>query len=112
MIFNCVSETTHYIKAKSTENKLMGAISINQTESECIIHSLQVWFRRHGVGLSMFIEAEHKIKTLGYDKAYLYVEKNTWVHNWYKRLGFRDTNEPTSKKKYVKMVKELDLNGY
>lgn len=83
-------------------------INIYPDKKECLIHSLVVykgfWFK--GNGTAFIKEAERIIKKEGYNKSYLYVNKLLWQHDWYKRLGYKDTTD-TCEKGYVKMVKEL-----
>lgn len=110
MVFTYKKEVTHIIgfHYHFKDIKPIGSVCVNQTKQECIIHSLLVCddWRRKGIGKELMEEAERKIALHNYDYAYLYVLENSWMHEWYKRLGYEDTKEP-SESRYVKMKKLL-----
>jgi GNAT superfamily N-acetyltransferase len=110
MNFKYEKEIIHYIgfSTGTINSPSEGTVCIDQTIKECLIHSLRVRkeFRRKGVGTALIKEAERKIAELGYDYSNLYVNKHEWMHKWYERIGYTDTNEPTQKL-FVKMEKNL-----
>ena len=107
MIFNCTTTTTYCIVRVTKEGKELGKISIEQTDKECLLYSLEVSYTKYGVGLSLIKKAEEKVAKLGYNEVYLYAEKEKWVHEWYKSIGYQDTDELTSNDIYVKLKKKL-----
>lgn len=75
--------------------KTLNSCYVDFTENEYIINALKVLdgFKKQGIGTYLIKSAEDIIKKLGGDCAYLFVlGKNEWVHNWYKRLGYTDTD--------------------
>ena len=86
-----------------------GKIQICHDDNQYIINSSRVMkaLRKRGIGTELIKSAEDIIKKLGGDCAYLFVlGKNEWVHNWYKRLGYTDT-DVECEDGYLKMKKKL-----
>lgn len=46
--------------------------------------------RKQGIGTELQIIREEIGRKIGASCAYLQVEKDTWMHNWYKRRGYKD----------------------
>lgn len=59
--------------------------------NECILTHLLTLegHRQKGYGKQALIQAEEIAKELGCHKAYLKVETNSWMHNWYLRCGYQ-----------------------
>lgn len=74
----------------------------NDSPTECILTYLRVReeHRRKGYGGQALADAEEIARRLGCNIAYLKVEANTWVHEWYLRRGYKylsdDSDEDTA----------------
>jgi len=49
---------------------------------------VDIAFRRQGLGTILLQMLELFGKCLGASYSYLWVEKNTWIYEWYKRNGY------------------------
>lgn len=45
--------------------------------------------RRHGIGTDLLKMHEEIGKELGATASYLGVKKDSWIHDWYKRVGYK-----------------------
>ena len=96
-----------YFKIKDENNK--GSINILNDDGTYLIYGLKVskFYRNEGLGSHLLKLAERTIKKLGYKEIFLYVIQNSWMHNWYKKCGYVDTND-ICEENYVKMKKKLE----
>jgi N-acetylglutamate synthase-like GNAT family acetyltransferase len=63
--------------------------------------------RRNGIGTKLQ-EIREKLGTeLGATTSYLWVEKGTWMHEWYKRRGYEDYKDNEKEKNAIWMQKSL-----
>jgi GNAT superfamily N-acetyltransferase len=53
--------------------------------------SVDVEFRRMGIATAIINVCERVSLENGADKMYLFVKPNTWVYDWYKRIGYVET---------------------
>ena len=84
----------------------IGSVKLFFENDECIINSLHVdeKYRNLNVGTALIKKAELKSLDNGSLKTTLYVIKDSWMHNWYQRLGYSDTKSPCETG-YIKMEK-------
>ena len=75
--------------------------------NECVLTHLYTLedYRQKGYGRQALIEAELIAKELGCHTAYLKVETNSWMHEWYLRMGYKWYK--TADKEYTWLVKNL-----
>ena len=75
--------------------------------NECVLTHLYTLegHRQKGYGRQALIEAESIAKELGCHTAYLKVETNSWMHEWYLRMGYKWYK--TADKEYTWLVKNL-----
>jgi hypothetical protein len=75
--------------------------------NECVLTHLYTLegHRQKGYGRQALIEAESIAKELGCHTAYLKVETNSWMHEWYLRMGYKWYK--TANKEYTWLVKNL-----
>ena len=75
--------------------------------NECVLTHLYTLegHRQKGYGRQALIEAESIAKELGCHTAYLKVETNSWMHEWYLRMGYKWYK--TVDKEYVWLAKNL-----
>ena len=75
--------------------------------NECVLTHLYTLegHRQKGYGRQALIEAELIAKELGCHTAYLKVETNSWMHEWYLRMGYKWYK--TADKEYTWLVKNL-----
>lgn len=52
--------------------------------------SVDIERRKQGIGTELQQLREEIGRNLGATSCYLWVQKNTWMHNWYKRRGYED----------------------
>ena len=67
--------------------------------------------RRKGIGTIMQVMREKIGITLGATTSCLWVNKNTWMHDWYKRRGYEDWKNHEQEENAVWMRKSLVPNG-
>lgn len=84
----------------------IGSVNLFFDNDECIINSLHVdeKYRNQNVGTTLIKKAELKSLDNGALKTTLYVIKDSWMHNWYQRIGYSDTKSPCEIG-YIKMEK-------
>lgn len=89
-----------------------GAVEVQLTDGFCdgYICGLCVHqdARNHGYGRSLMAEAERIIKEYGRNDATLYVEKDKWLVDWYKRLGYEIVENTSGDDHYYTMGKKLN----
>ena len=75
--------------------------------NECVLTHLYTLegHRQKGYGRQALIEAESIAKELGCYTAYLKVETNSWMHEWYLRMGYKWYK--TADKEYTWLVKNI-----
>ena len=75
--------------------------------NECVLTHLYTLegHRQKGYGRQALIEAESIAKELGCHTAYLKVETNSWMYEWYLRMGYKWYK--TADKEYTWLVKNL-----
>jgi N-acetylglutamate synthase-like GNAT family acetyltransferase len=58
--------------------------------NHAILSSLSVTceFRKKGLGTRLQITIEELAKSLNIEECYLWVEKGSWMQNWYERRGY------------------------
>ena len=68
---------------------------LNENPSAAVIHDLAVHEGKRGKGLgTAILEAScEEANQMGADCIRLCVEPNSWVEEWYKRHGFKETGE-------------------
>lgn len=64
--------------------------------------------RNQGHGNALLAEAERIIKEHGRNDATLYVEKDSWLVDWYKRLGYEIVENTSGHEQYYTMGKKLN----
>lgn len=64
--------------------------------------------RNKGHGTELITEAERIIKEYGRNDATLYVEKDQWLVDWYKRLGYEIVENTSGDDHYYTMGKKLN----
>lgn len=77
------------------EDKLQrGFCYVTLNDGEYIINGLHVRkpYQNQGIASSLIKSAESVIQKLGGYKSILYVIPNSWQHDWYVRIGFRESN--------------------
>ena len=86
-----------------------GVCYIDFNNGEYIVNALSVMSRYQNKGIGAFLikSAEEFISNLKGSKAILYVEKDTWQAEWYKRLGYHISDIQDRCNKYVRMEKNL-----
>lgn len=87
-----------------------GICFIDCNKEECIINALEVGatHQKKGVGTFLIKKAEEFIRdNLKGNVAILYVEKNTWQSEWYKRLGYYESDVQDGGDGYIRMEKIL-----
>ena len=75
--------------------------------NECVLTHLYTLedYRQKGYGRQALIEAELIAKELGCHTAYLKVETNSWMHEWYLRMGYKWYK--TADKEYTWLTKSI-----
>lgn len=63
--------------------------------------------RQQGLGTSLQEVREELAKKLGGKTTFLWVHKNTWMHEWYKRRGYVDYQDYSEEGDAIWMVKTL-----
>ncbi len=64
-------------------------------------------FRRQGIGTELQ-EIREKIGVeLGANTSCLSVQKDTWMHNWYKRRGYEDWKDDENDENFIWMKKPI-----
>ena len=86
-----------------------GICYVDFHDGEYIINALSVFsmYQNKGTGTFLMKSAEEFIKKLNGNKAILYVEKDTWQADWYKKLGYHQSDVQDGFEKYIRMEKEL-----
>lgn len=64
--------------------------------------------RKQGIGTELQVLRETIAKESGAKTVFLWVEKNTWMHEWYKRRGYSDWKDHEDIENNVWMEKALD----
>ena len=75
--------------------------------NECVLTHLYTLegYRQKGYGRQALIEAESIAKELGCHTTYLKVETDSWMHQWYLRMGYKWYK--TADKEYTWLIKNL-----
>ena len=86
-----------------------GVCYIDFNNGEYIVNALSVMtkYQNKGIGAFLIKSAEEFISNLKGSKAILYVEKDTWQAEWYKRLGYHESNIQDDVDGFIRMEKEL-----
>ncbi len=84
-----------------------GYVEAGDYDGYGMINSLDVdyGYRFNGIGTYLLSLAENFVAHY-YDEVYIYVEYNSWMHAWYKKLGYEDIPEEKGQD-YVRMVKKF-----
>jgi GNAT superfamily N-acetyltransferase len=69
--------------------------------------SVDAEFRRKGIGTELQEIREGIGRNLGATISCLWVRKNTWMHDWYKRRGYADCGNNENEENAVWMHKSL-----
>jgi len=69
--------------------------------------SVDKWCRRRHLGTSLLKLCEQIGIEIGSVIACLTVKKHTWVHTWYKRKGYKDTETNYQDRTFMDMKKYL-----
>lgn len=87
-----------------TDDGTRGYLNLLFEDDECIINSIHVDenYRNKKVGTTLMKEATLEIIGSDVHTLVLYVIKDSWMHNWYKRIGYVDTDSPC-KEGYIMM---------
>jgi len=65
-------------------------------------------FRRKGVGTLLIQTLEQMCRYYHASNVYLWVKKDTWAHEWYKRLGYEYLKDHEIEENVIWMVKSLN----
>jgi GNAT superfamily N-acetyltransferase len=62
----------------------------NETPERATIHGVSVLpsYRKHGYGTTLLTLAEKEAKKMGATRVGIATEPNSWLEDWYKRLGY------------------------
>jgi len=60
-----------------------------------------------GFGTEILSLCENIGRELGMENSYLWVDKNTWMHDWYKRIGYVDLKDYKDRENFIWMQKPL-----
>ncbi|MDD6210536.1 MAG: GNAT family N-acetyltransferase [Bacteroidales bacterium] len=63
--------------------------------------------RRHGVGTELQEIRENIGRSMGANISCLWVEKDTWMHDWYKKRGYKDLRDNENEEGAIWMEKSL-----
>lgn len=69
--------------------------------------SVDAEIRKRGVGTALLEACEAEGRSLGATTACLWVRKETWMHEWYKRLGYKDLRDNEAEENAIWMDKRL-----
>lgn len=69
--------------------------------------SVNIKNRKNTIGTRLQKLQERIAKEIGFLCAILLVEKETWMHDWYTRRGYRDSVSHDTRNEYVWMTKKL-----
>lgn len=86
-----------------------GVCYIDFNNGEYIVNALSVMtkYQNKGIGAFLIKSAEEFISNLKGNKAILYVEKDTWQEEWYKRLGYHESNIQDDVDGFIRNCKRL-----
>ena len=86
-----------------------GVCYIDFNNGEYIVNALSVMtkYQNKGIGTFLIKSAEEFISNLKGNKAILYVEKDTWQEEWYKRLGYHESNIQDGVDGFIRYCKRL-----
>lgn len=100
------------IKTLTIKFSNVGKVSIyqyNDDSSSIYVANLFVLksYRHKGIGIQLLKISEQIGKSLNADNCYLLVKKDSWMHEWYKRIGYMDFKNYEKQKGFIWMIKSL-----
>jgi ribosomal protein S18 acetylase RimI-like enzyme len=98
----------HKLSIEIKDKLQRGYCIVSYDDDEFIINSLHVrkFYQQRGIATSLLRLAETIVYNLGGVFSCLYVINNSWMHEWYKRMGYVDTKVVLNNY-YIKMIKLL-----
>src|SRR5208337_1137154 len=91
------------------DNSLIKAYWYNDDNTSIYLYSLMVdeKFKKQGIGKLLIQTCERLGLSLGATHCCLWVIKDSWMHNWYKRLKYKDWINNNKIKNTIWMRKKL-----
>ncbi|MBQ7143502.1 MAG: GNAT family N-acetyltransferase [Bacteroidaceae bacterium] len=102
------------IKLVTTDGYAMVELAILKEDPECgfvcglVVHPLK---RRQHIATSLLQEVDNEAFCMGLKKLFLHVEKTQWVHEWYRRIEWVDSENQDLFVPTVLMWKNVSRSG-
>lgn len=107
-IKNDSKKTLITIKEK---NKRSSAILYWYNDDNTTVYISNIFVRKNaktkGIGTKLMNLCEQIAKKLGSKNISLWVKKDSWIHDWYKRLGYKDLMDYKGNNKFIWLKKSL-----